>query len=375
MAVPNAPTDLVVTATAVGELQLVWAPAEGDAPTGYKVYSGTATGVYGDPTDVGDVLTYVDTGLDNGTEYFYTVFAYNLDGDSATGSTEDSETTWDVPDVSTNLEVTNGNGELYLTWVAPASDGGTAITGYKIYSGTVSGALSYLGATVGTEAAYTDEDLDDGATWYYTVVATNLVGDGAQSAEDSGTTFYVPDAPTTLTTVDGDTTAILTWVAPVSTGGTSISSYKIYRGVATGVLVHVGTTEDGSTLTYTDAELTNNTTYYYAVSAVNVIGEGVKSAEATAKPETSVSTSMNALFTSNDAVNIKVYQLFGGHSWTLSVPSNKTVLGMTASIISTDNLSAGLNIVVNKTNKTVKVYDGASESTNLYDVVALVYYR
>ncbi len=281
MAVPNAPTDLVVTATAVGELQLVWvAPAEGDAPTGYKVYSGTATGVYGDPTDVGDVLTYVDTGLDNGTEYFYTVFAYNLDGDSATGSTE-----------------------------------------------------------------------------------------------DSGTTFYVPDAPTTLTTVDGDTTAILTWVAPVDTGGTSISSYKIYRGVATGVLVHVGTTEDGSTLTYTDAELTNNTTYYYAVSAVNVIGEGVKSAEATAKPETSVSTSMNALFTSNDAVNIKVYQLFGGHSWTLSVPSNKTVLGMTASIISTDNLSAGLNIVVNKTNKTVKVYDGASESTNLYDVVALVYYR
>jgi len=278
---PNTPTDLVVTATAVGELQLVWvAPAEGDAPTGYKVYSGTATGVYGDPTDVGNVLTYVDTGLDNGTEYFYTVFAYNLEGDSATGTTEDSETTWDVP-----------------------------------------------------------------------------------------------DAPTTLTTVDGDTTAILTWVAPVDTGGTSISSYKIYRGVATGVLVHVGTIEDGSTLTYTDTELTNNTTYYYAVSAVNVIGEGVKSTEATAKPETSVSISMNALFTNNDAVNIKVYQLFGGHSWTLSVPSNKTVLGMTASIISTDNLSAGLNIVVDKTNKTVKVYDGASESTNLYDVVALVYYR
>ena len=59
--------------------------------------------------------------------------------------------------------------------------------------------------------------------------------------------------------------------APASDGGSAITGYNIYRGTASGGETLL--TQVGNVTSYTDASVTNGTTYYYKVSAVNAVGE------------------------------------------------------------------------------------------------------
>jgi predicted phage tail protein len=77
-------------------------------------------------------------------------------------------------------------GTIMLSWVAPA-DGGSAITGYNVYRGTVSGGegtvpYASLAASV---TSFSDTGLTTGDTWYYTVTAVNAFGESAPSTEVS----------------------------------------------------------------------------------------------------------------------------------------------------------------------------------------------
>jgi len=88
---------LTVSPVYAGEATLSW-----DAPTtnadgtpltdlgGYKVYCGTASRVYGTPTDVGKVLTYKVINLSEGTKYF-AVTAYDTSGNESCFSNEVSK--------------------------------------------------------------------------------------------------------------------------------------------------------------------------------------------------------------------------------------------------------------------------------------------
>jgi len=279
MAVPNAPTNLVVTATAVGELYLTWvAPVAGEDPTGYAVYYGTETAVYTGSVDAGNVLEYTFNTLGDGDTYFYKVFAYNLDGESALGTDEESGTTWDVPGV-----------------------------------------------------------------------------------------------PTALSATDGDASVSLSWTAPTFNFGTAILYYNIYRGVETGVLVKVGTS---ATTSYTSTGLTNGVEYFFAVTGSNVVGEGAATSEVTANPSAPGSTEItNRFHTANGAINMAIFEFTNGNSWTVDIPTNKTVLGMNAHFATSDNLAGTENIIVDKINKTVKVYIANAQATNLYDVNVVVYYK
>ena len=94
----------------------------------------------------------------------------------------------------------------------------------------------------------------------------------------------VPTAPTNLAASGANTTVNLSWSAPSNNGGSSVTGYNVYRGTASGseaLLTSVGTTTS-----YSDTAVVNGTTYYYEVSAVNGVGEGAKSAEASATPAT-----------------------------------------------------------------------------------------
>src|SRR5947199_4514779 len=57
------------------------------------------------------------------------------------------------PSAPQNLEAVAGDGNVGLSWQAPASDGGSPITNYQIYRGTTSGGATFL-ATVGTVLTY-----------------------------------------------------------------------------------------------------------------------------------------------------------------------------------------------------------------------------
>jgi hypothetical protein len=86
-----------------------------------------------------------------------------------------------VPGNPTSLTATPGVGQITLNWTAPASNGGTAITNYKIFRGTASGNET-LYTTVNNVLTYTNTGT--GTTrYYYYVKAVNPIGDSAQSNE------------------------------------------------------------------------------------------------------------------------------------------------------------------------------------------------
>src|SRR5205807_1792199 len=91
-----------------------------------------------------------------------------------------------------------------------------------------------------------------------------------------------PSAPQNLAATGGNAQVTLTWQAPASDGGSPLTNYKIYRGLAPTTETLLTTV--GNVLTYTDTAVTNGVAYYYQVSAVNAAGEGPRSNEASATP-------------------------------------------------------------------------------------------
>jgi len=90
----------------------------------------------------------------------------------------------------------------------------------------------------------------------------------------------VPPAPTGLTGVPTNATALLRWTnAPVTPMTYNVKRSRTnggpYSSIASGV------TEGVTATTYTDSAVTNGGTYYYVVSGVNAFGEGANSAQVT----------------------------------------------------------------------------------------------
>ena len=191
------------------------------------------------------------------------------------------------PSAPRNLAATGGNAQVTLNWQSPASDGGSPLTNYKIYRGSAPGAESLL-TTVGNVLAYTDGAVTNGVTYYYQVSAVNSQGEGAKSNEASATPNAPPpppsppSAPTNLVATGGNAQVGLTWQIPASNGGSQITNYRVYRGTTSGGETFLATL--GVVTSYTDTSVTNGVTYYYQVSAVNNVGEGARSNEATATP-------------------------------------------------------------------------------------------
>ena len=141
---------------------------------------------------IGPATSYTNTWMTNGVTYYYKVSAVNAIGEgpksaeahaAPTVGSPIPPTTATVPGTVTGLSATatGASGVISLTWTAP-SNGGSAITGYKIYQSTVSGSETLL-ATISPATSYTNTGLTDGVTYYYKVSAVNAIGEGAQSAE------------------------------------------------------------------------------------------------------------------------------------------------------------------------------------------------
>ncbi len=96
-----------------------------------------------------------------------------------------------------------------------------------------------------------------------------------------------PGAPTGLTATAGTGQVSLSWTPPANNGGVNITSYRVYRGTSSGtetLLTSGGCSGLGAVTSCTDTGLTAGQAYYYKVSAVNAIGEGSQSNEASATP-------------------------------------------------------------------------------------------
>ena len=182
-----------------GSVALAWStPTSGGAPiTNYSVFRGTASGGETLLTTLGNVAGWTDTGLVNGTTYFYKVSASNFKGEGSR-SGEASATpkgTGIVPGSPSNVAVKPNDAKgILLSWRAPNNIGSTPIVGYKIYRGTVSKGETLL-ATIGNVVTFTDTSVRNGTTYYYQITAVNGVGESSPSTEKSAARGNAPTAP------------------------------------------------------------------------------------------------------------------------------------------------------------------------------------
>src|SRR5277367_1718200 len=190
---------------------------------------------------------------------------YNGGGNSGGGTT--------VPAAPMGFTAVAGNAQVTLTWSASSG-----ATGYYVKRSTTTGGPY---TQVATQAAANDTDtgLTNGTKYFYVVSAYNSAGQSADSTEVSATPVLpAPGAPAGLAATPGNAQVSLSWNA--STGA---ASYNVKRSTTNGG--PYGTAVASPTTTnYTDATVTNGTTYYYVVSAVNTAGQGGNSAQASATP-------------------------------------------------------------------------------------------
>ncbi len=220
--------------------------------------------------------------LDTSTNpYGFSLISSNINNMNYIVTNDAAPAEYKVATSPTNLVATvNSATQITLTWSAPSSNGGTSITGYKIYRGIALGAETLL-TTTGNVLTYTNTGLNPNTDYYYKITAINGDGDSkfSNNATSKTSVAEVPSAPNNfVTTANSSTQITLTWSAPSSSGSSSVTNYKIYRGTSSGGETLIATV--GNVLTYANTGLVADTTYYYKVLAVNSFGDGVLSNEA-----------------------------------------------------------------------------------------------
>jgi hypothetical protein len=181
---PDAP---VMSKTATGGNQkatVSWtAPRDGGAPiTGYVVTP--YVGYYPLPSTTFNTTatTQTITGLTNGTSYRFKVAAINANGTGPMSTVSNpvtpAPTAPDPPTIVRNA--TSGDRSATVNWVAPASNGGSPITGYVVtpFDGYYPLPSRTFNDTATTQ---TITGLANGTTYRFKVAAVNAIGTGPTS--------------------------------------------------------------------------------------------------------------------------------------------------------------------------------------------------
>ncbi|MGI2138004.1 beta strand repeat-containing protein, partial [Shewanella baltica] len=347
--VPGAPTVAIATAGDTQASVAFTAPSfsGGATVTGYTV---TVS-----PADVGPVngagSPILVAGLTNGVAYNFTVTATNSAGTGSSSAASNAA----VPKATQTITFPNPGAQNFGTspTLTATADSGLTPTFTSSTTGvcaiTTGGALTFVTAgncTINAEQAGNGSYLP--ATQVSRTFTINPI---------------LPGAPTAVTAVAGDSSASVSFTAPISNGGSAITSYAVIASPG-------GATVNGTASPITFSGLTNGTAYTFTVTATNAAGTSVVSAASnsvtpqpsnsaptiTGSPTLTINQGASYLFTPTAAdspgdtlsfsiLNKPVWATFNPTTGTLSgTPSNQDV-GMTNGIVisvSDGTLSASL---------------------------------
>lgn len=146
-----------------------------------------------------------------------------------------------APSEPTVLTGTSGNAQVALTWTAPASNGGAAITNYYYKYSSDSGTNWSTPALTGSSSAsYTVTGLTNGTAYIFQVAAVNSTGTGSYSASSTSVTA-APPCGAAGNNCYSSTAATTAGVASLSDGTiinyvTANGSFKVWqeRNIASG---------------------------------------------------------------------------------------------------------------------------------------------
>ncbi len=261
--VPGAPTSVSATA---GNAQAVvsWSAPVSDGGAVISAYMVTASPGGETCEWSSGALSCTVTGLTNGTAYTFTVTATNSVGSSSASTASAAVTPATVPGAPTSVTGSAGDERVHVSWSAPASNGGATITAYTVTASPGGGTCEWSSGAL----LCTVTGLTDGTAYTFTVTATNAVGSSSPSSASSAVTpATVPGVPTNASATAGNAQAVVSWSAPASNGGSTITAYMVTASPG-------GRTCGWSSgaLSCTVTGLTNGTSYTFTVTATNAVG-------------------------------------------------------------------------------------------------------
>jgi large repetitive protein len=267
---PPPPTGLTGPAIVSGAPHLDWFSGGPDGLSGIDHYDVLRSSVV-----VGQTAgtSFDDTGLTTDGTFIYTVRA--VDGAGNVSNASNIRTVVrdnvppSIPQITSALSPTRL--QPSLTWT-PSGDGfGSGVARYDVYrDGTL-----IASPTVST---YTDDAILTDGSYLYTVRSVDIAGNA--SSPSLGTTIKIdrvaPTAPTSLTAPTPSSLPHLTWTqsSDAATGGSGVSSYRVFRNGTNIGTVAVADFEDTAAI--------SDDSYSYTVTALDGAGnESAPSAAAT----------------------------------------------------------------------------------------------
>jgi hypothetical protein len=218
------------------------------------------------------VRAYQDTGLDNGVLYYYEVSAVNASGEG------ERSALWTAmpglrPSPPRNLLAAGRPSRVVLSWEPPEHAYEMPVLKYRLFRWTA-GNPPRLAAELQNATAYNDTSIYNDFTYFYEVLAVNIIGESDPSGEASAIPSHRPSPPANVRSYLDGRDATLSWDLPDNIGAGSITDYLVYHELDDGRRRLAGRTP---VMLFVDRDLLAGT-YRYAVTANSTAGEGYPAA-------------------------------------------------------------------------------------------------
>jgi len=165
-----------------------------------------------------------------------------------------------------------------LKWGEPWSEGLSSVEGYRIYRGTEGEEIEFLDEIGAEKSSYEDTDVQNEVTYGYYVTAFNDNGESFRSDTVWATPREEPQPPDPPRDVEAellDEGIEIRWKNPLDDGSSPITSYNIYREKDREGMEKIQEV-DSETFSYIDQQISSDSEYLYALTAVNEYGESEK---------------------------------------------------------------------------------------------------
>ncbi|TAG83022.1 MAG: hypothetical protein EAZ21_02290 [Betaproteobacteria bacterium] len=253
----NVPYSSAISPASGGTAPYAYAVTAGALPGGINIAPASGA-LSGTPSAVGTFnFTITATDSSTGTGPYSANRAYALVINAA------------PPGAPTIGAATPGNGQATIAFTAPASNGGSAITGYTVTCNA--GGFTATGAS----SPLTVTGLTNGTAYTCSVVATNAAGPSAASATVSVTPATVADAPVIGSATPAPGQVTVSFTPPASDGGAPITGYRV---TCTAPSLSFTASAVGAASPITVGGLPNDAVYSCSVVAINSAGNSAASA-------------------------------------------------------------------------------------------------
>ena len=281
--VADSPTSLVVSNVTSSGYKLAWSAPNyngGAAITDFKVEVSSDGGNTWRlaKQSASTSLTLNVSGAAPGTNYLVRVGAINSVGISEylTGSLITAST---VPRTPRDVSSSNVSGtSLTLSWLLPSSNGGSAITDYKVEVSSNCASYTVINRPVSVNLGFNVTGLKPGTKYCFRVSAGNSIGYSSPTQVfEVSTQGYPPAAPTSLSVKASKTSVTLGWKAAAGNGGSAVKNYIVEYSKNNGYTWIKVKKPISTSRTLVITGLKNMTTYLFRVTAVNDVGNSAAS--------------------------------------------------------------------------------------------------